>query len=213
MQTQFIIENLRGDTIDTWRAWKWIPDSVMGVGIVNEANLDDSKIDVVKNAILSEEKITIDNSIAHKGPKGTSSIYYEGWVGALGGIKQATKYTPPELFNIVLSDRDEGRIVILLTNDINTDGYTGYTKSTVSGNEILKSYITIYGADSLSDEQLATIVRHEFGHALGLGHSTAPEDLMAPTIATTIPYISECNIEALQSLYDGYSGGSVICQS
>lgn len=214
MQTQFIIENLRGDAIDTWNSWKWASDSAMDVVISNQAQLPDSKIDIVRNAILSDEKITVDNSITHKGLKGTFSTYYRGWAGALDELRQAsTKYSPPLSFNIILSDKDEGRIIIRLTNDVNSDGYSGYTKSTVSDNEILKSHITIYDADSLTDEQIATIVRHEFGHALGLGHSSAPEDLMAPIISATIPYISECNVEVLESLYDGHSEDSVVCQS
>ncbi len=60
-------------------------------------------------------------------------------------------------------------------------------------------------------QQLQSVVKHEFGHALGLGHSTAPEDLMAPTIDMTIPYISQCNIEAIEDLYNGING-STICE-
>jgi predicted Zn-dependent protease len=63
----------------------------------------------------------------------------------------------------------------------------------------------------LTDEELSTIVRHEFGHALGLGHSTAPEDLMAPNIDMTVPYISECNIDAIVNLYNGVQG-STVCE-
>ena len=54
---------------------------------------------------------------------------------------------------------------------------------------------------------------HEFGHALGLAHSTAPEDLMYPTIETNFPYISECDIDAMKALYDGGNTSEVICRS
>ncbi|MDE1767724.1 MAG: matrixin family metalloprotease, partial [Thaumarchaeota archaeon] len=68
-------------------------------------------------------------------------------------------------------------------------------------------FITIYDANKLTDNQLATIVRHEFGHALGLPHAIDPQDLMHATIQTDYPYISECDIDAVQSLYDNTTTG------
>ena len=79
-------------------------------------------------------------------------------------------------------------------------------------NQILKSSITIFNADNLSDSQLSTISRHEFGHAIGLAHSSAPEDLMYPTIETDFPFISDCNISAIIYLYDGNVDEEVICE-
>ena len=55
-------------------------------------------------------------------------------------------------------------------------------------------------------------MRHEFGHALGLAHSTAPEDLMFPTITTSIPFISECDVDAITSLYNGNRQSEVMCE-
>jgi predicted Zn-dependent protease len=120
-------------------------------------------------------------------------------------------YNIPTELNIVTSNGGEGDIIITLSNLRDSDGYSGYTKSVVDRNEILKSFITIYDVNNLSDDELATILRHEFGHALGLGHSTAPEDLMAPNIDMTVPYISECNIEAIADLYNGIQG-STVCE-
>ena len=91
-------------------------------------------------------------------------------------------------------------------------GFSGYTRSVLDNGEILKSYITIYNVDELEASELATILRHEFGHALGLGHSTDPEDLMAPTILTDFPYISECNVDAMVLLYDGNESSQAVCE-
>ena len=210
-KTRFFIENLRGDTVDTWKSWRLIGTS-MNVNIVNPRGMDESKIDVIIDAITSDESFDIDDSISHKGPKGTSSLYYNGWSGALKQVSDIeTKFNIPTNFNVIKSYDRESDVIITLSNLKDNDGFTGYTKSIVDGNEIVKSFITIYDVSNLTDEELSTIVRHEFGHALGLGHSTAPEDLMAPTIDMTIPYISQCNIAAIEDLYNGIQG-STVCE-
>jgi len=210
-KTRLFIENLRGDTVDTWKSWRLIGTS-MNVNIVNPRGMDESKIDVIIDAITSDESFDIDDSISHKGPKGTSSSYYNGWSGALKQVSDIeTKFNIPTNFNVNKSYDGEGDVIITVSNLKDNNGFTGYTKSIVDGNEIVKSFITIYDVSNLTDEELSTIVRHEFGHALGLGHSTAPEDLMAPTIDMTIPYISQCNIAAIEDLYNGIQG-STVCE-
>lgn len=210
-KTRHLIENLRGDTVDTWKSWRLI-GTTLNVNVLNAKGLSENRIDVIKNAITSEESLEIDDSLTHKGPKGFSSTYFKGWAGALKNIaSKDTLYNIPTDFNVITSNGGEGDVIITLSNLRDGDGYTGYTKSVVDGNEILKSFITIYDVTNLTDEQLGTIVRHEFGHALGLGHSTAPEDLMAPNIDMTVPYISECNTSAIRDLYNGIQG-STVCE-
>ncbi len=210
-KTRLLIENLRGDTVDTWKSWRLLGTS-MNVNIVNPRGMDEHKIDVIIDAITSDELIDVDDSISHKGPKGTSSSYYKGWSGALNQVSDIeTKFNIPNNFNVIKSYGGESDIIITVSNLQDSDGFTGYTKSIVDGNEIQKSFITIYDVSNLTDEELSTIVRHEFGHALGLGHSTAPEDLMAPTIDMTVPYISQCNISAIEELYNGIQG-STVCE-
>jgi hypothetical protein len=210
-KTRHVIEDLRGDTVDTWKSWRLI-GTTLNVNVLNAKGLSENRIDVIKNAITSEESVEIDDSLTHKGPKGFSSTYFTGWAGALKhAATKDTLYNIPTDFNVITSNGGEGDVIITLSNLRDGDGYTGYTKSVVDGNEILKSFITIYDVTNLTDEQLGTIVRHEFGHAIGLGHSTAPEDLMAPNIDMTIPYISECNIKAVIDLYNGIQG-STVCE-
>lgn len=214
LNSRYLVQNLRGDTLDTWKSWRLVGAS-MNVNIISPSNISPDKVDVVSNAISSMEALSIDDSLLHKGPKGISSLYYTGWKGALNDIsskKGKTLYNLPTDFNIMKSKNGEGDIIITLSNLKDVDGYTGYTKSVVEGNEILKSFITIYDVSNLTDEQLATITRHEFGHAMGLGHSTAPEDLMAPTIDMTYPFISECNVSAIFDLYNGNEGSRTVCE-
>jgi hypothetical protein len=212
LRTKYFTENLRGDTIDTWKSWRLV-DSTLSINILKSPRVTEHQLEVIKNAIISEKTAEFDDSLVHKGPKGTKSTYYVGWAGALKeAAKEETKYNIPTNFKFVGSNGGEGDIIITLSNIKDTDGYTGYTKSITEDTEILKSFITIYDISNLSDDQLETIVRHEFGHALGLGHSTATEDLMAPTIDMTIPYITDCNIDAIVNLYNAKSDSQTVCE-
>lgn len=212
MKTRYFTENLKGDTVDTWKSWR-LTGTTLAVNILKSPRVTDHQLDIIHDAIDSDKTIELDDSIVHKGPKGTTSVYYQGWAGALkSATKENTKYQVPTNFDFINSSGGEGDIIITLSNIKDSDGYTGYTKSVTEENEILKSFITVYDISNLTDEQLATIIRHEFGHALGLGHSTAPEDLMAPTIDMTIPYISECNVDAVVDLYNANEGKQTVCK-
>ena len=212
LDTKYFIQNLRGDTIATLLHWNLMENERLAVNIVNSDTISQDQLDALKNAILSEETIQINDSLNHKGLSGQST-YYMGWVGALKHASEsATEFYIPTEFVILESTKGEGDITINLVTYQDSDGYTGLTKSITESNQILKSTITIYDVHSLSFEQIATITRHEFGHALGLAHSTAPEDLMAPQITTPYPYISECDIDALKALYDGKRSSQIVCE-
>ena len=213
IRSNYLIQNLRGDTIDTWISWRLPQDEILHINIVN-AEKYPGKIDSIKDTIFSMETIEIDDSLLHKGPAGQSSTYYQGWKGALNSLDQQTVFYIPKKIEISTVSDGSGDIIITLTDLKSPDGFSGFTKSLVDENEhqILKSQITIYEADRLSVEQLKTILRHEFGHALGLAHSTAPEDLMYPTITTNYPYISECDIDGIKALYNGEQASYVLCQ-
>jgi len=212
LQTKYLIQNLRGDTTETWVSWDITPNRILTFTIVGESRVSTEKINIIKDAILSEKSLHIDNSVFHKGLKGTSSIYYLGWKGAMEqASKNPTKLVVPDRFQYVSSSNGAADITINLTNMKNGDGYSGYIQSVVDNNQILKSTITIYDIEKLSADQIATIVRYEFGHAMGLAHSTATEDLMFPTIDTIYPYISSCDVDAIVSLYDGNNQSKVIC--
>lgn len=209
--SRYLIQNIQGDKIDTWAYWNVMDTEIFAVNIVNADAVSGEKLDAIKDAILSKESIEIEDYLLHKAPKGSSSVYYVGWQGAIDAISADTEFPIPRNFVILESPRREGEITIYLSTDVDSDGYTGYTKSTVDEGHILKSSITIYNVDELSADQIGTITRHEFGHALGLGHSSAPEDLMAPKIVTPYPYISSCNIDAISALYNGKTASEVTC--
>ncbi|MDH2907304.1 MAG: matrixin family metalloprotease [Candidatus Nitrosotalea sp.] len=209
--SNYVIQNLQGDTVDTWVSWNIENGRVIHVHVVNEAKVPQDMINALKDAILSTKVVSIDDSQTGKGPQGTSSTYYVGWEGATEqASKNPTTLYIPQKFDINGSPDGVGDIEIILTSDVNPDGYSGYTKSLVDGNQILKSKITIFKANKLDADRLEAIMRHEFGHALGLGHSTAVEDLMHPMLPD-YPYISACDIDALHGLYDGDKNSKVVC--
>ena len=215
-QTGYTIQNLRGDTIDTYLSWRLVEGDTIRVNVLNADKYDPKVLEVIKKTILSEKELEIDNSFLHKGPKGTTTIMYEGWQGALkvAAVTETILYVPVN-FEVITSKTGEGDITIELTNQRNADGFSGWTNSIAdaSQNQILKSRITIFAVDSISTAALETVVRHELGHALGLAHSSATEDLMYPTIETNFPYISDCDIDAMEKLYDGGNTSEVICET
>ena len=212
-KSKYLIQNLRGDKIDTWHHWKIPEDRTLYVSIQNPNLVSQEKLELIKDVVLSEERISIDDYLQHKAPRGFKSEYYLGWAGALEDArKESTLYNIPDIKIIESSESYKADIIISLFNHRDSDGYSGYTNSIVEGNQILKSNITIYQANELSENGLETIVRHEFGHALGLAHSTAPEDLMAPIVTTPYPFVSECDVDAIVSLYNGNELSQVVCE-
>ena len=211
LKTQYLVQNLKGDTMETWYAWA--PRDKLEIHIVDENNFPKEKTDAIKRAILSTETIEIDNSLVFKGDEGTFSTYWLGWKGAVDHIREQRGID--KQLEINFTDKDDADIIITLTKSKSGEGLSGQTSSTVNDTEktILRSFITIYEADKLSNEHMEIIIRHEFGHVAGLAHATAPEDLMYPVIQTPAPFISECDIDALMHLYTDGKTSQVICES
>ncbi|NIM26370.1 MAG: matrixin family metalloprotease [Nitrosopumilaceae archaeon] len=210
LKTSYVVQNLKGDAMETWYAWQ--PRDKIEIKIVGENNYPTDKIDAIKRAILSTETIEIDNNLVFKGDEGTST-YWIGWKGAVDHIREKRGIEKP--LDISFTDKDEADIIITLTNSKSGEGLSGITNSLVNdeAQTILRSFITIYESDKLSNEHMEIIIRHEFGHVAGLAHATAPEDLMYPVIQTPAPYISECDVDALLHLYTGGKTSQVICES
>lgn len=193
LKTGYFTYDLKGDQVYGTQKWNKPVGQPLRVHVQNIAGLQDEKIHLVKDAISSKEIIQVDDALTHKAPSGEKSTFYLGWATVLENDLHI-----PISFVDSTSDAD---ITIAMIRTKNMDGYSGWTESTTKNDEILQSHITIFNANNISNRDLSTITRHEFGHALGLGHSTDPDDLMSPTITTMIPYISECDYAALVSHY------------
>ncbi|MHB8546765.1 MAG: hypothetical protein ACYDAJ_08370 [Nitrosotalea sp.] len=207
--SNYVIQNLQ-DTVDTWVSWNIENGRVIHVHVVNEAKVPQDMINALKDAIMSTKVVSIDDSQTGKGPTG-NFFHVLCWMGRV--IEQAsTKLTTlyiPQKFDINGSPDGVRDIEIILTSDVNPDGYSGYTKSLVDNNQILKSKITIFKANKLDADRLEVMMRHEFSHALGLAHSTTAEDLTHPMLPD-YPYISVCDVDALNRLFDGDKNSKVV---
>lgn len=211
IKSRYLIENLRGSNDDNYKYWNIIQNRPLTVNIINGDKISKDKLDAIKQAILSTDVVKISNT-SHDNTDSGTSAYYRGWEGAVTSLDN-TKYYVPHQFNIIESASGEGDIIVMLSQSEDTDGYSGYTRTVADDKQILKSFITIYNVDQLSANQVSTILRHEFGHALGLPHSNDPNDLMHATIQTDHPYVSYCDIHALQTLYEGHPTPSNFCNS
>lgn len=203
-----IIENLMEDNNPASPSWHLEEGQIMYVSIINSNAISEKKIDVVKNAILSQQVAHVQASTNTPNDY-RGFTYYVGWEGALNeASKVPTQYPIPKNFEIIESSNIETQISIMLLTASNSRGYTGYTWLTSSDDQIVKSTIIIYDVNDLTDSDLATIVRHEFGHAIGLLHSSLPDDLMHNVINTSYPYIFDSHIDTLRTIYGGQDYGA-----
>ncbi|MEX0764973.1 MAG: matrixin family metalloprotease, partial [Nitrosopumilaceae archaeon] len=126
--------------------------------------------------------------------------------------EHSTRLSIPTTFNIIESYQAGSKIIITLTPSKDANGNSGFTRSVVEHHRLVGANITIYDIDSLTVKEITTITRHEFGHALGLGHSTDPEDLMYEEIITLNPFISDCHINAITELYNEKTLNHILCE-
>lgn len=212
---RFIVENLKGDTIKIWVTWHIPKDVPLQVTIINSPDLPDERINAIKEAIVSEKTLVLENAFLNKESSSEKSTYYEGWRGALKSIaEQKTEFDIPTNFVVTTSEKSIGDVIIILSTAREADGTYAFTRTIADdgANQILKSFITVFDVESLNDVELAAVIRHEFGHAMGLAHSTAEEDLMYPTFYSNRAFISECDLDAILSLYSGSKSAEVVCR-
>ena len=196
--------------ISSSSSWNVLPDKELDVVILDNNLLTEEQLGAVFYAIKSNDSIELDN-VLNKNSENSKSTYYYGWEGALSNNVDTVNIIPTK-FNLVSSINNESDILIQFSNNKNPEGYSGYTILITHNDEILQSHILIYEVESLSVSDLTTIVRNEFGHALGLGHSIDSKDLMSNIILTETPYISECDVDIIRNLYDNKNNDFVECK-
>jgi len=204
--------NQREYTIDTAMPWRLPEGGVLHVSILN-ANEFPEAAEIVKKALSSEEVIKIKGYLHRTDSKETTTTFYSGWTGALkaASFEKTSLYIPIN-FNIVEFGNENANIIIDLTPFKSENVYSANT-NIVNGkyNQLLKAYITIYEVDQLSLNYIRMITTHEMGHALGLAHSTDPNDIMFSTLQANHSFLSECNVKAIVELYNGAMNSKIEC--
>ncbi len=117
---------------------------------------------------------------------------FAGWNNALNGTGIQFKLVA-----------ENGDIQINLVNHTSTKKYSAFTTfESKSPGIISAAEITIYEIEEISSHELQMLMRHELGHSLGLGHSRDSDDLMYPIVPYYTSYISQANIQSIESLYN-----------
>src|SRR5574338_1253516 len=159
LTSNYEIEDLKGQKITTWVSWKINEGDEFHIHVLSSPEVTDARMNWIKDTILNNDTVKIRNE-----------TYYVGWSGAIQEAeKRETLYPIPIHFHTVTTDYGSGNILIQLKNLENGDGYIAYTKSITdaSNHQILKSEITIYEVDKLTEVEFRNILRHELGHAFG----------------------------------------------
>ncbi len=204
LRSNYEIEDLKGQKINTWVAWKIPEGDEFHIHVQDSPEVTDARMNLIENVIFSNDTVVMGNE-----------TYYNGWSGALQAAEsRGTLYPIPIYFHkIATTDTGSGDILIKLSNLESGDGYAAYTKSITDAvnHQILKSEITVYEVDKLTDIEFSTVLKHELGHAFGLAHSSDPNDLMYQEISRKHMYISPCDVDALEQLYNGKEKRQITC--
>ncbi|WP_246275390.1 matrixin family metalloprotease [Nitrosopumilus oxyclinae] len=188
----FIPVEIWAENSEQWselRHWENVKENKIPVLIVRDAKVSETQVDIVEDAINSKKV------------KNSGRTLFLGWNEGIKEISKSFGVKVPTLEIQYKLERTEA-IIIHLSEKTNSNGYNGYTNLFYDANgNIIKALVTIYNTDELNKLQLESIIRHELGHALGLGHTNVENDLMQPKINMNFNAISLLDLQALASIY------------
>ena len=170
--------------------WKTLDDKTLHVSIIKQTQLSPDQEASIKKAIVGYGTV-----------KSDATTTYVSWKEALQNeSKYKSGISMPSNIVLVSDDNEEANVAIWVTDQKNPI-FSGYAANVIEHNTIIKSNIIIYDINNLTDQQISSIVRHEFGHALGLRHSDFTDDLMFGIVPVPA-YVSVHHIGTLVSMYE-----------
>jgi predicted Zn-dependent protease len=141
--------------------------------------------------------------------KTESPVVYDSWVSLLFAVQEGESAKLPELKIVEDASGQNADIKIFFEGQPHPQGKgLGVTTSMYDGQtlEIVSAEIHIYRSHELYQENiLGAVLRHEIGHALGIGHSTSMASIMYSRIVIVddrvIGAIGECESGAVEMAY------------
>ena len=176
--------------IPTYLPLKITKNGTIYVTIHSDSSIPKQNVNAVIDGLMSERSFTQNGK-----------LYFKGWEGALiDAAKHHGSDVHPLNIKIANSDNNPD-VIVILTSSQSDQGYSGLTTFITEHNMIKNSHITIYEANDLTAAQTSAVIRHEFGHALGLGHSNITSDLMYPSFTIASAFISGLDEMSIEYLY------------
>ena len=170
------------------RAWNEVKDNKIPVLILRDAKVSVKQVDMVEYVINAKEV-------------NSKRTLFLGWNEGIKEVSKSFGVEVPTLQVQYKLNSSEAIIIYLMDKTIN-EGHDGYTNLFYDQNgKIQKAFIKIYNVDELNNIQLKIIIRHELGHALGLGHTNSKNDLMQSIIDMNYNAISLLDLQALAHIY------------
>jgi hypothetical protein len=204
MLSSFIITEAAALNGDTLTINEPFPRDSINITLYKNYYATPDRIKEIETTVMSEDRFTWHDEDLHKGYG--MSTYYVGWNGAINSV------TDMEVNFDVQKGYSDVLIMLLDSSHPKHKDWAAYTVS-ASGHGGERYIIYVYDIESVSNQALGGYITHELGHVFGLGHSTAPEDLMYRQLVPFAYVSSGCTTQGLEALYlDNKRNTHVVCE-
>ncbi|WP_232203032.1 MULTISPECIES: matrixin family metalloprotease [Nitrosopumilus] len=162
-----------------------IQEDTISVLIMRDAAVQPYKIDIVEEVIKSNNG-------------GQTKTQFTSWNNAIKNTN--TKFSSQIPTLQIGHINNQNYITIYLKDEINSK-YDGFTELTYKDGKIQNAFVSIYDSDEITPTQLKMLIRHELGHALGLGHIIEKPSIMNSIIYQQAKLITMFEMQLFLTVY------------